>query len=67
MVELPNMQSNQEWKFYPSVFLANAIAAFALNLVRIMADTSFATYDIASWSLPGPLTQEICTCRLFSS
>eukprot|EP00192_Tetraselmis_astigmatica_P021221 CAMPEP_0117696336 /NCGR_PEP_ID=MMETSP0804-20121206/28624_1 /TAXON_ID=1074897 /ORGANISM="Tetraselmis astigmatica, Strain CCMP880" /LENGTH=283 /DNA_ID=CAMNT_0005510479 /DNA_START=161 /DNA_END=1012 /DNA_ORIENTATION=+ len=49
LVELPNMQSNSEWKFYPSVFLANAIAAFILNLAvfLLIGKTSALTMNIA--------------------
>eukprot|EP00873_Tetraselmis_striata_P023910 jgi/Tetstr1/444174/TSEL_032068.t1 len=40
-LEIPHMQASNDWKFHPSAFLANALAALALNLDWLLIFFSF--------------------------
>jgi len=48
-LEIPHMQASNDWKFHPSAFLANALAALALNLAvfLLIGKTSALTMNIA--------------------
>ena len=55
-LELGPLSHDETVHFYPSVFLANALAAFALNLV------SFTRVDLKSFVLVSPLVCCAAAC-----